>query len=351
MDMPSIIRTSQGDIRRVGVELEFVGIDLLSAAEAVRDVCGGVINRRSDYEVAVDCSSYGSFRVEYDSNYLKQVQKGASFESDGIVSRLFGNKPEVLLSMDRDEQIEPGIIEKLLRSLASLEVVSPPIKITELYTLNQLIAGLHRRGAKGTRNQPLRALGLHFNPEVVSKDVSNILPVLKAFLCLYDRLLVLESVDIVRKIYPYIQPFPLDYVKLVINPRYNPPLDIVIMDYLEFNPTRNRPLDLLPLFMTILPDLVQRKVDSSLVSSRPTFHYRLPNSEVDDPAWSLTGAWNNWVMVEKLAYDAPLLDELCRAYSDHLERTQQLSSAGWIHTLDALVTPSGAISNFLPIGS
>lgn len=335
--MPPVIRTHRGALRRVGVELEFVGIALRDAAEAVVDVFGGTLNKCSDYEVSVTDSCYGSFLAEYDSKYLKQVQKENSFETDGVVSRFFSGRSELLFSVENDEQVEPGIIEKLLRSLASLELVSPPVQITELYRLNVLIEGLRSRGAKGTRNQPLRALGLHFNPEVVSQSVQDILPVLKAFLCLYDRLVVLESVDVIRKIYPYIQPFPTDYVKLVVNPRYNPPLDIIIWDYLEFNPTRNRPLDLLPLFMTIAPELVQRKIDASLVSSRPTFHYRLPNSEVDDGNWSLTESWNNWVMVEKLAYDAPLLDRLCRAYSDHLDRAQQLSSSAWVRKLDALV--------------
>ncbi|GLQ30758.1 amidoligase family protein [Litoribrevibacter albus] len=337
MDMPPVIRTQQGQIRKVGVELEFVGIELSAAVDAVVECFGGSILANSDYDIRVKDSRLGSFRIEYDSSYLKSISKADECSGDSIFSRFLRGKEHndsLSSKVEFEGALEPGLMERLFRSMTSLEVVSPPINITELYVFNQLIERLHKLGAKGTRNQPLRALGLHFNPEVVSLGVDDLLPVLKAFLCLYERLVILEDVDVVRKIYPYIQPFPQDYVKLVVDPRYNPPLDLVVLDYLKFNPTRNRPLDLLPVFMTVLPELVEAHVDSSLVSARPTFHYRLPNSEIDRPMWSLTKAWNHWVLVERLAYDAESLEKLCRMHTHYFDGIQQLSSSSWKRALD-----------------
>ena len=69
-----------------------------------------------------------------------------------------------------------------------------------------------------------------------------------------------------------------------------------------------------------MPELIQSKVSSDLVSARPTFHYRLPNSEVDDPDWSLARAWSGWIQVERLAADSHRLDEMSRLYMNHLDR-------------------------------
>ena len=74
--------------------------------------------------------------------------------------------------------------------------------------------------------------------------------------------------------------------------------------------TRDRELDLLPLFAHLVPDQVYATVSETLVKPRPTFHYRLPNSRVDDAAWGgVIEEWNRWVAVERLAADAPRLAE------------------------------------------
>ena len=94
----------------------------------------------------------------------------------------------------------------------------------------------------------------------------------------------------------------------------------LIDDYLKDNPTRNRVLDMLPLFMFLDKDRVEAAVEDSLVRPRPTLHYRLPNSEVDEPDWSLSLAWNDWMQVEALANDAARLDRWCYRYWLYLQQ-------------------------------
>ena len=61
---------------------------------------------------------------------------------------------------------------------------------------------------------------------------------------------------------------------------------------------------MLPLFCLIDCDHVFRhKVEKDLIKARPAFHYRLSNTQIDDPHWSVAREWYLWVELEKLAAD------------------------------------------------
>ncbi len=337
MKLPPVLRTHQGRVRRVGVELEFIGMELTDAVTLLKACYGGESKIISEYEVTLHESCFGTFRIEYDSKYLKQTHKQSQAEADSRVNKWLKSSvgfDNIRVGASGHAVLERGLMESFLRSVSPLEIVAPPIALTELYSLNVMVRALRRGGAKGGRNQPLRALGLHFNVEVESDCISCILPVFKAFLCLYDWLVQSEEVELLRKLSPYVQPFPLDYVRMVVDPRYNPPIDLFIDDYLDFNPTRNRPLDLLPLFMAVFPERIESRIDSSLISARPAFHYRLPNSDIDSPDWSLTMSWNRWVMVEMLANNTQYLDETCRAYFNYLGQRQSMTSTDWLRKVN-----------------
>ena len=91
----------------------------------------------------------------------------------------------------------------------------------------------------------------------------------------------------------------------------------LIDDYIAFNPTRNRDLDLLPLLAFIDEAEVRRQLPDEKINPRPTFHYRLPDMQLGDPDWGLASEWNRWVLVERLAEDGERLAALCRDYLDH----------------------------------
>lgn len=59
------------------------------------------------------------------------------------------------------------------------------------------------------------------------------------------------KVDIARKITPYIDNFPKEYIIKILQEDYKPTMEELIQDYLKFNPTRNRSLDMLPIFAYI----------------------------------------------------------------------------------------------------
>jgi hypothetical protein len=95
---------------------------------------------------------------------------------------------------------------------------------------------------------------------------------------------------------------------------YRPFLAELIDDYLAANPTRNRDLDLLPLLLFLDEARVRAVLPNEKINGRPAFHYRLPDSRVSDPGWSIAPEWNRWVAVERLAADPERLEMVGRAY-------------------------------------
>jgi hypothetical protein len=87
-----------------------------------------------------------------------------------------------------------------------------------------------------------------------------------------------------------------------------------IDDYLAFNPTRNRDLDLLPLLHYFDETRVRAVLPNEKINGRPTFHYRLPDARLSDPGWSIAPDWNRWVCVERLAADRERLDAFGAAF-------------------------------------
>ena len=188
------------------------------------------------------------------------------------------------------------------------------------------IDGLRKLGAKGTDESVVYAFGVHINPEAPSLETGSVLNHLRAFLLLSDWLHAMMDIDFTRWLSPYINKFPRDYARKVVDPDYAPDQDGLIDDYIAANPTRNRELDLLPLLMHIDEERVRGRLDDGLTSSRPTYHYRLPDCRLNDASWSLGREWNIWVQVERLAADPERLASWGRDYIEHFD---QLIPGDW----------------------
>lgn len=106
---------------------------------------------------------------------------------------------------------------------------------------------------------------------------------------------------------------------MVLAPDYAPNRDRFVADYLRFNADRNRALDLLPLLSFLDSRRVRASIDDPRITARPTFHYRLPNCDVDVEGWGVSKPWRNWLQVESLAEDPDRLDAIASAYAAHLD--------------------------------
>jgi hypothetical protein len=303
--LPTERLTDSGAERRVGVEIELSGIDLPTMIGALQLHFSGNIRRVSSYEMRLDDTEFGSFGVEIDSQMIKWMGRE-------IVKR---DHPLVGLQYRATDAM--GL---LMMNVVPGEVVTPPIPLSKLPDLDPAIESLREAGAKGTHASPWYAFGVHFNVELPHVDAATITAYMKAFVILSDWLIGHEAVDITRRIPPYINPYPPGYAQKLSNPDYWPDTSGLIDDYLKDNPTRNRVLDMLPFFHFLDAQRVVSKVDDPLVSGRPTLHYRLPNSEIDDPDWGLHQAWNDWMQVEALANDVERLERWSYRYWLYLQQ-------------------------------
>jgi hypothetical protein len=301
--LPAPVRNNRGEVRKVGVELEFGGVSLPDAAESVRAAFDGELRQDHEHRFTV-ATMLGEFEVTYDSTLL----------SDNRYAQVLDRLPVQV--GDGVKSAVEGVLKRIGDAFLPLEVSSPPIPVTQLGEINRLEQALRARQAEGTRAGLFYAFALHFNPEAPDPtSAADLTRTLRAFLLLYQWLFRRAEVDWTRRLLPFIDPFPEEYARLVIDPDYAPDLGRLIDDYVNYSPTRNRPLDLLPILAFNDRELMSRtELKGQKVTPRPTYHYRLPNSLIDDPSWSIAHEWGQWVLVERLAGNPDCLRGLAHAY-------------------------------------
>lgn len=280
--------------------MEYTGLTLIESVGIVTKILGGRVEEINPYHYKIHDTPYGTFSLVLDFQFLVESGLQKWLHTVGLDQAL-------------DEEVVEAIetfIATLSETVVPYEVTSPPIPIGKLMMMEEIKEAFRLRGAMGTRADPLYAFGFHINPELPRIAVEEILRTLRAFFLIYDYLVEMIHPDITRRLTPYIDPFESDYIRLVLDPGYDPTMVEFIEDYLTYNPTRNRALDLLPLLAYIDIDRVTEKMEGEKISPRPTWHYRLPNSRVDEPEWHTWEGWNSWVLVEKLAADDDALREL-----------------------------------------
>ena len=297
--IPPLSLNLAGDLRRVGVEIEFSGLELGRITKIVQEELGGEVTRTSRYEARVD-SEYGPVRVEFDARVFREMKVRNFFQ---------GVDPELLSEADR-ESLEAALAT-IAAWLIPYEIVFPPVAPDKFSILESVRSRLGEK-AQGTGSSVINAFGLHLNVEVPDYEVDTILSYLRAFMVLFEELKQAHEIDPVRNMSGFISPFGRAYRNLVLNESYQPDMPTFIDDYLSHNPTRNRPLDLLPLFLFLDSKRVRSALPEEKISARPALHYRLPNSMIDDPNWSITREWAAWMKVERLVADREELERRCR---------------------------------------
>lgn len=315
--LPPIIVKDDGAVRRAGFELEFSGISLDQTAQALRQALGGLVQSRNAAGVVFAADDLGRFTVELDWTYLK-IQ-AARDEAEGHGSDW------------------TDVLSQAAALFVPVEVICPPIAVTELAALNPLLTTLREAGAVGTEESLVSAYGVHINVEPPRLDAATIHAYLLAFSLLQWWLVEVQEVDMTRRLSPYVDLYPEAYLRLLCT-RKAPDMDRIFDDYLEHNPSRNRAMDMLPLLAHIDEGRVRRAVADIKVKARPAIHYRLPDCLIDDPAWSLASPWNVWCVVERLASSPGDLQALSRAFLAAERPILGVSRGDWVEYVDRWLT-------------
>lgn len=313
--MPATLQKLDGTPRHVGVEIELQGIPVDKLAELVQNAIGGSLHdvSRSEYELEV--ADQGTYRIEVDYALLKEMARDE-------------------VDLDGDDDLSRSLAIDALDAVSSLlvpcEIVSPPLAMETMpEPMDAIVEAARDAGANGTRASIVYAFGVHLNVEPRDMQPDTVLSYMQAFVCLYDWIVWAGKVDLSRRVTPYINPFSRDYQCLIIAPDYEPDFKTLISDYLEHNATRNRALDMLPLFASVDEETVTRAVDDDRVNARPAFHYRLANSCVDEPGWSVADPWSRWVKIEQLAADKDALSTLCAELLADCQRVLHPVDSQW----------------------
>ncbi|MEE4659921.1 MAG: amidoligase family protein [Halieaceae bacterium] len=319
---PPRLQTASGATRCVGFELEFAGLEFKEAVQVLARVFDHSADYASLAKASVPHPDWGTFVVEVDSELAKQLaDTRASSRKDGSVE---------------DDPLAEWLVN-LTTELVPVEVVCPPVPMDALAGLDPMVRALRHAGAEGTAESVVYAFGLHINPELPALDPATIGQYLRAYVVAQDWLVRRHRVDMSRRFTPYIDLYPSGYRRRVLGYDDELTLDDLLADYFSYNATRNRALDMLPLFKHLDEERVVEAVPDSRINARPTFHYRLPNCEIERGDWLLAESWNLWCVIEQLANDPGTLDELCSQCRRYESQLVNFTRAPWHKTLDRIL--------------
>jgi len=321
--LPPVTTCPDGSMRRVGFELEFTGLHLKQVVDVLCECFDGELIRHSAVEYSLHSAGLGEFRMELDWQFLKRRARQ---------------------QQESGQQVEEAWLDwlhKVASQVVPLEVVCPPIALDQLAELNPMVAALRQAGALGTDEQLFFAFGVHINPELPDTRVDTIIRYLKAYSLLQPWLVQIHQVDLMRRLSPYVNLYSDAYRDLVLGYPEHVPLSRLIDDYLQHNPTRNRALDMLPLFAYLDEARVRARVDDPRIKARPTFHYRLPNCQVQHQLWSLAQVWQPWWLLERLSGDARALAQLIDAYWSHRNKWLGGTDRGWKEEISRWLSDHG----------
>ena len=135
--LPQPLLTDRGEVRRVGVELEFAGMSLEAAAEAVCSAFDGAMRQDHEHRYFVT-TDLGEFEITYDTALLREQKAARTVQRFGLGQWV--------------KTASEWVLRKLSDAALPLEVSTPPIPATRLSDLNVLEQALRER--RGRRNPP-----------------------------------------------------------------------------------------------------------------------------------------------------------------------------------------------------
>ncbi|MFC7478165.1 amidoligase family protein [Dankookia sp. GCM10030260] len=224
------------------MEMEFGAISARQAAMALAAGLGGTVAEEDLHALAVQGTALGELMVEIDMRHAHpQRHRGTRW---GRLSTIWATR-----------------LGTAAQYFVPRELVTGPVPIDRLALVDQAVEVLRRAGAREVG--PV-AFSLHFNPEAPRLDAETITAILKAFVLLNDWLRRESRPRGLSRRPGFGRGFPSSYVRRVVVADYWPDIAGLMGDYLAANPTRDRDLDLLPLFL----HLDERRVEPPRVCRR-----------------------------------------------------------------------------------
>jgi len=296
-----VVRNEAGDIRRIGVEVEFSGLSETRVAEILQETFGGDLDEDDPHCLTLKGSALGDLQVELDTALAKKADRKAGAR-----------------------------VMDLLRGLVPVEVVTEPLLPEEVERFDTVIPELRAAGASGSRDGVFLGFGVHLNVEVVAPEARQTMRTIRAFGLLDPVLRAQSGIDVTRRVLPFVNAWPRALVDLLVRERPEHMGDLIDLVDPHVR-SRNHALDLLPLFKWSVPKLFEASFsDDRATSARPAFHFRLPDSQINESGWSLQEPWEMWRLVEEVAA-SERLEALEEAWVEHMDsRALGRTDSAWV---------------------
>ncbi|MCS5563058.1 MAG: amidoligase family protein, partial [Oleiphilaceae bacterium] len=178
--MPEQTTNRDGQERKVGVEIELSGLTYEALVQHAARLLGGEPELTSRYVTRLDTDA-GAFTIELDSDPIKDLDLADERLPESI--RELGNH-----AMD--------VIDFAAEKIVPLEIVGPPLAMSALSMIENLVDELRDLGAEGSREAIYFAFGLQLNPELPDLEPETLVRYLQAFALLYDWLKSRHQLDI-----------------------------------------------------------------------------------------------------------------------------------------------------------
>jgi len=272
---------ADGSVRRVGVEVEFLGPSAAVAAAALARDLGGVVEPEDPHAIKVRGTRLGDLSVELDLRHIHPARH-----------------PDLDVGLGRRGA---AFLGTLVSPFVPRELITAPIPAAQIGDVDKALASLRSVGARGRGVIFQNSLSLHFNIDPPSLDVRTLTAFLKAFLLVSDELRRQTSRGSMWLALALPPDYPENYKEHILAPDYWPSLPDLTADYLAANPTRQRALDLLPVLAYLNEAQVRQALPREKIGPRPVLHYRLPHAYLSDPNWSILPDWYGWLKVERIA--------------------------------------------------
>lgn len=293
--MVSFTKKSSG-LKRVGVEIEFAGLSVQEAADAIASArgVGGKVVLKNSYVAVIEGGALDGAHVELDSRFANPAPEG---ERDFL--------DEMLDAFDMREKAADAA-----SLVAPVELSTPPIPEKKLHIVDAAIKALRDAGATGTTDSPFAAYGLHLNCELDPPDPDRAVRIAAAYAFAEEWVRWRVDPDLSRRATPFVDPYPpvLAYGLSQRLRRDKLNYESFLELYALWCPTRNHGLDMWPLLGWLDEKAASRASMSKIKRPRPAFHYRLPDSDLADPDWGPAADLAIWRKIERIGDDPDLLE-------------------------------------------
>jgi len=281
---------------RVGIEIEFSRLTAHEAAEVIAAApkVGGKVVIRGPHAAHLEGGALDGARVELDTRFANPPEEG-----DGDFFK------EMLEAMDMRDMAADAV-----SYIAPVELSTPPMPVDKLDVVDAAIAALRDAGGVGTKESPFAAYGLHLNVELVPPDPQRAVRVAAAYAFAEEWVRWKVAPDLMRRATPYVDPYPAIFT-FALSRAFDgkePDLKAFIALYGRWCPSRNHGLDMWPLLGWLDEKTAKRATIHRIRGPRPTFHYRLPNSDIEDPEWTPRNDLALWRKIEQIGDDPKLLE-------------------------------------------